>query len=199
MRSFENKRFSISKNNIDKISLLIVTILLLGIVFGSFYYSFYVKNTEFLWGKNALEALLFKSGFLKNFLLRSFCFIIIAFLSTSIVGYPFILITLFFFSFEKGMIITFFISHYGLQGLLIDLLCFIPQYLTCYIIIFLLSKLAFNYSFSLHNLFSQGKRTKTYDFKIKDLVIRVVILYGIYFISIVWEYFISPIIFKLFI
>lgn len=198
MRSLENERISVSKRCFDNVSLLIVAILLLGIVIGSFYYSLYMKNSEFFLGKNAFETLIFKSSFLKNFLLRSFCFVIIAFLSTSIIGYPFILITLFSFSFEKGMIITFFISHYGLQGLLIDLLCFIPQYLVCFIIIFLLSKLAFNYSFSLHNLFSQGKRVKTYNFKIKDFFIRVFILYGIYFTCIVWEHYISPIIFKIF-
>ncbi len=202
MRNLQNKKLFVPKIRINRVSVVIWTFLFFGIIAGSFYYSLDMKDSLVLQGKNIWEifsvSLIEKPGLFKFIFLKSISFIILVFLGTSVVGYPFVVMIPFAVAFEKGAVLTFFISKYGLQGFLICLLCLIPQYIIYCWIIFSASKLSFNYSFSLHNYFSQAKRLKTDTFSIKDLIIKYLLLYSIYFICIVWEYFISPVIFKIF-
>ena len=204
-----NRKIYAAKNDLKaqkRLYLFLITVILLGIISGIVYTFFLDKDSKI----KVLESIetyfyLIKNSTSINYIksLSSSCFINIAYLlliwllGISLIGFPIIVIILFFKSFIIGFSVSSIIMKYGLKGLFGSFLYVFPHQIVMLIIYLLVSFYSINFCYKLFKyLFFK----KTINFKYSmDKYVKILIISSIIsIITTLYEVFISTYLMKLF-
>lgn len=196
-------QFTIEIKKNKKSYLFILSLILIGIIFGSLFITI-LDNHDLLLVSNQVTA--FFEGIkktelnyviaLKNSLVSNLGLVLIIwFLGISVIGIPIILFLLFMKGFILGFSIASIIYKFGFKGIFITFFYIIPQQLITILFLLIIGYYSLNFSY---NLFSAIIKRKTINYttittKYSKILLMCAILA---IISIAFEIFVSPILIK---
>lgn len=179
-------KFNSKKNNL--VVFFLITIFILGIVFGIVYYFKLPKLIKTGIGENLLEiSKNIKNSHLNYFLFHNIIFLLIFFLSYTTILFPIILFYLFYEGVSLGFSFIIFTSSFKISGFFYALVLFIFTKLIYLLFIFYLTYNSYLIVKNMIYLFS--KKTSVYNIPFKKYFKRLIVLIICMFIYDLFIYF----------